>query len=272
MSSLNENISEEIYNINEKIEISNREDINNILGVTNNNILDNNILDDTEMLEELKKTNLENVQSLLQDYDYSSKTDNMVKIIGNLLNYAKLPNDLEYKKIVVKIMYEVLHSYLDILKSNKNLSQFVLTMKYKFHEMIIDEKMIELVPIYNKMFNDNLYDRIVFNTPQEIVDEVDFKALVDEYNEKKTEYLLRKKYSRIGHPFEEGEIVGAKNREGDWWMSRIIKIFNYLQHNIFYVEFLGWGEEFNEFIPDVCKIKKFNPIKHKYYRTAWKKK
>ena len=259
---------EEIDNENKNLEKSNKEDINNIFRIDNDDSTDNiNILD-----EGFKRVTLENVQSLLRDYNKLDRTENMTNTIRKLLNYAELPHGEDYKKKVVNIIFEVLHSYLDILNSNKNLSQFVLIMKYKFHEMIIDKKMIELVPIYNKTFNDNLYDRIVFNTPQEIVDEVDFKALVDEYNEKKTEYLLRKKYSRTRHPFEEGEIVGAKNREGDWWMSRIIKIFNYLQHNIFYVEFLGWGEEFNEFIPDVCKIKKFDPIKHKYYRTAWKKK
>lgn len=68
--------------------------------------------------------------------------------------------------------------------------------------------------------------------------------------------------------FTKNEIVGAKDKEGRWWMSQILDIIQYDHHNIYYVSFLGWGDRFNEFITNTSRIKKYNPRRHKYYRPS----
>ena len=265
---IEENIIEELHNMDSDIKKTNDESVSNNTDDNKNN--EDSLLNTTDV--DIKKIDLSNIQELLHECNDIDRSEQMTRTIRNLLDSIKLSSDKEYKKIVVKIMYEVLYSYIDILKIDKKLAGLVLTMKDKLHELIVDEKMIELIPIYNDIFKDKLYANITWGPPKEIINDIDFKELVITYNEKVANYIIRKKYSLEGHPFEEGEIVGAKNSEGDWWMSRIIKIFSYLQHNIFYIEFLGWGDECNEFITDICRIKKYNSKRHKYFRPVWKNK
>ena len=90
--------------------------------------------------------------------------------------------------------------------------------------------------------------------------------------EKCQQIKLRCMSKSIPPKYEIDEIVGAKDKENKWWMSRILDHVTCHGHTVYYVEFLGWGDHFNEFISDLHRLEKFNPRKHRYYRPEWKNK
>jgi hypothetical protein len=164
-----------------------------------------------------------------------------------------------------------------LFKPTDDVRRLVLIIKAKFDEFIIREHMVELIPIYNKIFNDNLYDGELYKAETDAdlcsymtLSEDESRKLLEDY---KHRLYTRKKVAKGNYKaktFTKGEIVGAKDRDGHWWLSRIIDMFKYDDHTGYYVEFLGWGDKFNEFIVDKCRIAKFNPKKHILYRGTAK--
>lgn len=148
---------------------------------------------------------------------------------------------------------------------------FALLVKIYFHHFIVDQRLVEFIPLYNVVFNDHLYDNTSDVTvfpkiiPKEFID----KKIAEYQDEcKRIEYKRRAK--RQPPKYEKGEIVGAKDKEGRWWMSRVLEVFQFMEHTAYYIEFLGWGDKFNEFITDGFRIQPFNPRRHLYYRPAWR--
>jgi len=70
--------------------------------------------------------------------------------------------------------------------------------------------------------------------------------------------------------YEKGEIIGARDGTGKWWLSRVLAVSCIEHVCVYYVEFCGWGPSFNEFISNTNRLEKFNPYRHKYFDT-WKK-
>jgi hypothetical protein len=143
-----------------------------------------------------------------------------------------------------------------------------MLLKIKFHEIITKFRKPEYVALYDEIFNDNLYNYIkvendVIKTTEWLTPEKKAQLIsyyneeVDKINKKNLVYKLN---------YEEGEIIGAKNIYDQWWMSKILKIIKIEGKVIYYVEFLGWGKEFNEFIYCPLRMAKFNKFKHNYYR------
>ncbi len=146
-------------------------------------------------------------------------------------------------------------------------AKLMLLLKLKFHHLIQRENMIDLVKLYDEVFNDKLYQFI----------EIEKKLLKPVTNEDIAKYYeiyndevdkLKTKNYKFSVKYEEGEIIGAKSIYDQWWMARIIKIIVIDEHVVYYVEFLGWGKEFNEFITSPLKLARYNIHKHKYYRKA----
>jgi hypothetical protein len=70
-----------------------------------------------------------------------------------------------------------------------------------------------------------------------------------------------KKENRPPIKYEVGQIVGAKDSERKWWMSRVLYVFidpNY-PYPWYYVHFEGWKDIHNEWISSPYRIKPFNP-------------
>lgn len=149
---------------------------------------------------------------------------------------------------------------------------YALLLKALFHQYIVEKGFTNLIELYNRVFNDNLYSDIknphVFYPilPQEWI----YDRLND-YREKCKQIEYRKRAKRIPPAYELDEIIGAKDKEGKWWMSRVLAIYEFQGHAAYYVEFLGWGPKFNEFIVDGFRLDKFKPKKHRYFRPAWRK-
>jgi hypothetical protein len=184
---------------------------------------------------------------------------------------AKTPGR-DVKSAIVEILYLYISKNMDIIHRSP---KFALVIKAKAEELIMKDKLISLIPYYNLIYTDKMYDNVGPNYTlhgQVLIDEEDINKLVKQYNEEVADRVKRQSKLRLIPKFEEGEIVGAKDKEGKWWMSKVLKVFTHLEHNMYYVEFLGWGTKFNEFITDSYRIARFNPRIHIYYRPAWKKK
>ena len=66
-------------------------------------------------------------------------------------------------------------------------------------------------------------------------------------------------------PFTVGQIVGARDKEMNWWLSRILHVHRNEERggHWYYVRFEGWGPIYDEWIfSETCRIKQFNPQKH----------
>lgn len=65
--------------------------------------------------------------------------------------------------------------------------------------------------------------------------------------------------------FKVGQIVGAKDKENKWWLSRILHVYDTPKKNSYwyYVRFEGWGKEHDEWIDGSSyRVRQFNSRKH----------
>jgi len=194
----------------------------------------------------------------------------MITLVKQLMNDMDTIAGRENKKFIANILFNIITGFKDVLQY-PNMGKFILAIKQKFHEFIVKERLHNLVHAYNKIFNDNLYDYIEMLPEKNFITQEEIDRLVKQYHSDMEDLENRRRALRLLPKYEKGEIVGAKDKEGRWWMSRVLKVFTHLEHNMYYVEFLGWGPKFNEFIVDSFRISQFNPRKHVYYRPAWKR-
>ena len=207
--------------------------------------------------------NKDNITNYLNKYTYNE--EEIRRTFNELLNMLEDPNE---KKYAAKILLIFSHANLKFLSNNK---LYALLIKYSAHHFIIEKGWHDLVYYYNLIFNDKMYNDVGdINIFEPVLSVEWINEKIKLYQNKCREIEIRKKLKDKSYKYEKGEIVGAKDKEGRWWMSQVLEIFNYNQHCIYYIEFLGWGEEFNEFIVDKFRIARYNPLKHKYFRPSWK--
>jgi hypothetical protein len=160
----------------------------------------------------------------------------------------------------------------------------ILLVKAMFHDKIMNcklthsvDKLTCLIPRYNSIFNDGIYDKLDTDKPDlsanpEQLTDVYKQQFIAEYQKKVHDAEVVKRISAKPPKFKEGDIVGAQDKEGRWWLSHVLQVFSAYGQHVYYVEFKGWGSQFNEFITSPFKIRQFNPRKHKLYRAAWEAK
>ena len=156
---------------------------------------------------------------------------------------------------------------IEFMRSNPT---FLLFVKSLFHRYIAGLGHKELIDIYDEIFNDKLY--FGENAKHVFVPMLSTEwrmEKIKEYQEQIQQVQIRKTIKRTPPKYEAGEIIGAKDKEGRWWMSKVLAVYEYQNNQVYYIEFIGWGEKFNEFIADEFRLQKFNPKKHRYFRPAW---
>lgn len=217
----------------------------------------------------------DNIHELIQRTDMTSPSSRFYEAIAFVKSNASdvQPDLME----VLVIMYTApIPNMVDgkVLPIDTNNATELLYIKAIFHELIVKHNRIHLIDRYNEIFNDQQFDtlqkkgRDVHITPVEMSDE-EKQAFVHEYQIRVRAEEVRKRLNAKRAKHVVGEIVGAQDKEGRWWMSRVLAVFSYLGQHMYYVEFLGWGEQFNEFIVSPFRIQWYNPKKHRYYRPAF---
>ncbi len=195
-------------------------------------------------------------------------------IVNNIINLMQSIEAIDAKANVT-LVYNVFAMINRICMQNDQLldnMQLMHLIKSWYHEYIILHGITSLIPLH-----DCLYDCDDYST--ENIKHMYIPIPSTEWiNEKIKEYTahlenanIRRTAKRAAPKYEVNEIIGAKDKEGRWWMSKILASFEYNCSIVYYVEFIGWGEKFNEFIADGFRLNKFNPKKHRYFRPAWQK-
>jgi len=220
--------------------------------------------------EKKEKITVDNIYDYLNDYNLLNKTrkQRFISMVQFQLVTIKKITGRQNKILFAIAIFKCICEYLDVMNNDKTVAKLVITLKAKLHHLIKFECIYELIPIYDEIFNDQLYKDIDVPDDIEIPNE-QIDSYIKQYNDALMKY---KKKVYKAPQFEKGEVVGAKDKEGNWWMSEVLEIFTYKEHAVYYVKFFGWGDQFNEFITSTRNIKKFNPRKHLYYRPAWKTK
>lgn len=220
---------------------------------------------------------IDNITSYLKttkkDIAYADTgTDTNAGILKQI-NYIATRNASEQISMLI-MLTKVYKDYL--LTNVNNVSKVdILSLKALYDTLIVEKNVHELIADYNEVFNDLPYEKLskneFDNTLQDIELTEEQKATyIATYQKKIREREVRKRINAKPPRFSVGDIVGAQDKEGRWWMSQVLDVFSYLGQHIYYVSFLGWGEQFNEFITNKFKIRWYNPKKHKYYRASRK--
>ena len=149
----------------------------------------------------------------------------------------------------------------------KSMPEFIKTMEgmLKLHELRYDIYVIYkmLYNITNGKLQDNMHFRFVEHDIQKFppMPAEDRIALEKKIKYMRFSYQAKKKHDA----FKVGQIVGAKDKENKWWLSRIIHVFNDPERPGFwyYVRFEGWGSMNDEWIySETYRVNWFNPRKH----------
>jgi hypothetical protein len=200
-----------------------------------------------------------------------SRRNMMTRSLYRMFKLVEQLHDRQHKINVILSIFELLVEYLDVLNSNTYESNnFVIEIKKKFDEFIIKENITELIPLYNQIFNDKLYDNIHCIGVEDITlpTDDDIKIIVNKYNNDVTARIKRQEQPQPQPPYEEGEIIGARDNKGKWWMARLLKVFTHIYHDIYYVEFLIRGHKYNDAIIDPYRLARYDPQNHPYERSA----
>lgn len=196
---------------------------------------------------------------MLQSYKQGEKHHryNIYVSIVEIITDIFKQSSVDIKKKCVKIIALLSTEYIDVLEQSPLLAK---SLSKKIDDLIINHNMIELIPIYNLIYTNDKYKDIQSQPillTSEITDILlaEYHAPIPIVTHDKPKYAV-------------GEIIGAKDKEGNWWMSEVLFSTSYNTHIIYYIKFLNWGDQFNEFIHEKHRMQRFNPFKHKYYRTA----
>ena len=212
---------------------------------------------------------LENAQEYLRPVSDSADL-NFIKTVIRAISEIK-DVDIKSKKQFIIQEFRCILAFKHLLH-HKDMASLCVVLKAKFHEFIHANAIAELIPIYDEIFNDELYGRyerppMEGEIPQDYIDEC-----LRSYKESIASLRIHNVYNKKLPKFAEKEVVGAKDREGHWYMAQVKKVFSYENKHFYFISFFGWGDEFDEIITDPYRIQHFNPRKHVLYRSVWNKK
>ena len=199
------------------------------------------------------------------------RQNNTTNIQTNIINLMQLLDANESEHILQEsIIYNIFELIRHVCLHQSEDHEFLKLVKAWFHKYIISKKYSSLVKIYDSIFTDNLYceeNVKCMYIPEPSADWV--KEKIKEYHEQIEHAQIRRNAKKPAPKYALNDIVGAKDKEGRWWMSKILNVHEFQGSFVYYVEFIGWGEKFNEFIADGFRLSPFNPKKHRYFRPAW---
>ena len=200
---------------------------------------DKEYIKDSEKL--LIKSNIMNMISLIDDCDEPAETKRLHNILKNMI---------------------ILHG-----KQLINMPEFILNVE---RVLKTQESCYEIYVLFKILHN------IKFNS---VIDNIHFRYVEQDIEcfppippeerailEKKIKYItFTYQAKKKQDAFKVGQIVGAKDKENKWWLSRILHVYNDPQRDGFwyYVRFEGWGELHDEWIySETYRVRRFNPRKH----------
>jgi hypothetical protein len=192
-----------------------------------------------------------------------------IQAITHLNQFSNTDNcDTSINEIYISSAMTQILCYINVMPEFD--AKFYLLIRSIFHRYISELGYTHIIPYYNMIFNDNIYAEYeqTNNTPLPIISEEWKNEKIKEYITKQIQIERRKASKK---PFIEHKVnsyVGARDKEGKWWLSKILAVFNKDDKTVYYVEFLNWGPQFNEFIADMSRIQRYNSRRHHLFRPV----
>ena len=241
--------------------------------------INKNLIDDLENELSIKK---KNINKKINSFNYKEIINlNDIKIIDNntIHNSIKKLIQSYYKINTIKNKCNFFDGFINLLNEFKyifytieNNTDILITIKNIrtiFYDIIIKYKKHKYIYHYNNIFNDGIFNNIKITDIE--IDTQQKKNILKNYEdkEKEIEKLLNEKEKKEieNNKFKKGEIIGAKDKEGNWWLSEILDIIIYDNINIYIIDFKGWSKIHREVITKKSRLQKFNPYKHKLFKT-----
>ena len=181
-------------------------------------------------------------------------------------------DDIQYDRSSIEIYLSCaisqIKNYIDAMENFD--AKFYLLTKAMFHRYIAELGYSHLIIYYNEIFNDNAYGDYLENKTMllPVIMPEWQNEKIKEYQTKQLQIERRKQLKRPITIHKKGAYVGARDKEGKWWLSKILAVYHECEHIIYYVEFLNWGEQFNEFISDTNRIRKYNSKQHPLFKPV----
>jgi hypothetical protein len=208
----------------------------------------NSLVNITEFLPDMEKilikSNITNLLTLAEDCDEPIEAKKMINMIKNsLILHTKLKN-----------MPEFIKSFEESLV-NSNLQQ------EHHYDILVIYKM--LWNIQKGKLSDNIHFRYVEENVRKYPPIPEHERLLIE---RKVKYITYSYQAKKKHDaFRVGQIVGAKDKENKWWLSRVLHVFNDEERAgyWYYIRFEGWGVLHDEWIySETYRVRYYNSRKH----------
>lgn len=193
------------------------------------------------------KTNIMNLILLIEEYETVGKeASNTTKKTIDLLKNTIILHGKEIRQIPGLI---------------DSINTALFHIGYKSYHVFVIYKM--LANIRDRKFHKNINFRCVNENvrkypPIPVEDRI--------YIEKKIKYMKSSyQVTKTHDPFKVDQIVGARDKEHKWWLSRILHVYDDPTKSgyWYYVRFEGWGQMHDEWIySGSYRVRWYNPRKH----------
>lgn len=187
------------------------------------------------------KTNITNMLTLMEECDEPIEVKKMSNIVINM----------------IILNSKVLKTMPDFVTNIKNMAN----SHVQRYDIYVLQKILD--NIENDLTKDNIHFRYINENirkyPQ--IPAEDKIALEKKIKHMRFSYQVRKART----PFKVGQIVGAKDKEDKWWLSRVLHVHDDMEKSgyWYYIRFEGWGELHDEWIySESFRVNWFNPRKH----------
>lgn len=198
--------------------------------------------------------------------EYIKDSEKLI-IKSNIMNMIMLIDECD-EPIEIKRLTNILKNMIILHgKELKNMPDCILNIE---RALKMQELCYDIYVLYKILHN------IKFNS---VVDNIHFRHIEQDIEcfppippEERIILENKIKYMRFNYQakkkqdaFKVGQIVGAKDKENKWWLSRILHVYNDHQRDGFwyYVRFEGWGELHDEWIySETYRVRRFNSRKH----------
>jgi len=196
-------------------------------------------VDDIEKL--IIKTNISNIINSIEECENLIETKQMVNALKNMI--------ILHGKIIKNMPVFI-----------KNIECSLKNYKLKYDSIVIYKMLFNLKE--NKI-KENYHFRVINITVKKYPPLTIEERTILEKKIKYTRFSYQAKKKR--NPFKVGQIVGAKDKENKWWLSRILHVHNDEERSgyWYYVRFEGWGPIHDEWIySETFRVNWFNARKH----------
>jgi hypothetical protein len=200
-----------------------------------------------------------------REYDDDVKNLIIRTNITNLLNlYDDCDNNDDERLKIINILKNTIILHGDSLV---HMPKFIKQLKYTLNQYGLKYNVCVVYKMLHNITEKKQRDNINFRKISDVVKKYPTISAEDEIIISNRIANMRFSYQLSKKPsvFKEGQIVGARDKEHKWWLSRVLAIHSDVERAgyWYYIRFEGWGSMHDEWIySDTYRVRLFNSRKH----------